>query len=466
VNPRPIVNCDYKSRTSTSPKPATHPLIRYRWPLIATAIVTITITLSLATGDAEAMRSNSATEISQAQQPNIPLALPRNDTLQQLKPVEQTTPLATQPQPQIVRVNSGDSLSVIFSKQGISARQLQEIVALGEQSTALTRLYPGDELRLTVSDEGQLQALQYDIDDAQTLDISRLDGRFQATIIQHPLETRVRHVHGIINSSLFLSAQRAGLSDNLTMKLAGIFGWDIDFALDIRQGDHFSVIYDEIFRDGEKIRDGDIHVAEFSNRKHTYSAVRYTDASNRTDYYTPEGMSMRKAFLRTPVEFSRISSRFSLHRKHPVLNRIRAHKGVDYAAPRGTPIKATGDGKVVFRGTKGGYGKAIILQHGQRYTTLYGHMSRFAKGIRNGKRVRQGQTIGYIGSSGLATGPHLHYEFRLNGVHRNPLTVKFPEASPIDKRYRDDFLAQAKQAMARLALLQAPQQLSMNSAVR
>ena len=237
------------------------------------------------------------------------------------------------------------------------------------------------------------------------------------------------------------------------MELAGIFGWDIDFALDIRQGDSFAVIYEEVFLDGEKVRDGDIIAATFSNRGESYQAIRYTDASNHTDYYSPDGHSMRKAFLRTPVEFSRISSRFSLGRKHPILNTIRAHKGVDYAAPRGTPIKATGDGKVIYRGVKGGYGNVVIIQHGSSYSTLYGHMSRFARGVHSGSHVKQGQIIGYVGSSGLATGPHLHYEFRINGVHRNPLTVKLPDAQPLPKQYMADFQMHANQLVASLDLL-------------
>jgi murein DD-endopeptidase MepM/ murein hydrolase activator NlpD len=239
----------------------------------------------------------------------------------------------------------------------------------------------------------------------------------------------------------------------MIMELAAIFGWDIDFALDIRRGDHFTVVYQEYYLEGKKVRDGDILAAEFTNQGKSYRAIRYVDADGNAGFYTPEGLSLRKAFLRTPVKFSRISSRFTLHRKHPILNRIRAHKGVDYAAPRGTPIRATGDGKVVFRGRKGGYGRTIVIQHGSKYSTLYGHMSRYNGKVKLGRRVRQGQVIGYVGSSGLATGPHLHYEFRIDGVHRNPLTVKLPVAEPIAKRYRDDFQKLATPLIAQLELL-------------
>ncbi|MEJ2115872.1 MAG: peptidoglycan DD-metalloendopeptidase family protein [Gammaproteobacteria bacterium] len=236
---------------------------------------------------------------------------------------------------------------------------------------------------------------------------------------------------GKINHSLFLAGQDAGMSDGLIMELAGIFGWDIDFALDIRQNDTFTVVYEELFLQGEKVGDGNIIAAEFVNNKHTYRAYRYTDNNGKTEFYSPDGKSMRKPFMRTPVDLARISSRFNLKRKHPILNKIRAHKGVDYAAATGTAIKATGDGKVVHRGRKGGYGNTIILRHGNTYTTLYAHMSKYARKTGIGSRVKQGQIIGYIGSTGLATGPHLHYEFRVNGVHRNPLKVKLPSAKPL-----------------------------------
>jgi murein DD-endopeptidase MepM/ murein hydrolase activator NlpD len=237
------------------------------------------------------------------------------------------------------------------------------------------------------------------------------------------------------------------------MELANIFGWDIDFALDIRKGDRFTVLYEEMYVDGEDIGNGTILAAEFVNQGKRYHAVRYTDAGGKTDYYSLDGKSMRKAFLRTPVEFSRISSGFSLGRKHPILNKIRAHKGVDYAAATGTPIKVTGDGKIIFRGKKGGYGNTIIVQHGSKYSTLYAHMSKYRSGLTTGSRVKQGQIIGYIGSSGLATGPHLHYEFRVNDVHRDPLRVKLPGAEPLASKYREDFNKKAEALLAQLDLV-------------
>jgi murein DD-endopeptidase MepM/ murein hydrolase activator NlpD len=208
--------------------------------------------------------------------------------------------------------------------------------------------------------------------------------------------------------------------------------------LDIREGDQFTLIYEELWQGGEKLPDGNILAAEFVNQGESFRAVRFEDSSGRVDYFFPDGKSVRKAFVRAPLSFSRVSSNFNPKRRHPKLNTIRAHRGVDYAAPSGTPIKAAGDGKIIHRGRKGGYGNVVILQHGGNITTLYAHMSRFSK-ARMGSRVRQGDIIGYVGATGLATGPHLHYEYRRNGVHLNPRTVKLPDAKPIDPAYLADF---------------------------
>ncbi|MCU7960706.1 MAG: peptidoglycan DD-metalloendopeptidase family protein, partial [gamma proteobacterium symbiont of Bathyaustriella thionipta] len=262
---------------------------------------------------------------------------------------------------------------------------------------------------------------------------------YKALKIDRPVEKKIRSTNGVIQDSLFAAGHDAGLSDRLTMQLADIFGWDIDFALEIRTGDRFSLIYEEQFVDGKKLRSGPILAAEFINQGHVYKAIRYTDKEGRTAYFSPDGKRMQKAFLRTPVKYARISSRFTRKRWHPVLKKWRSHKGVDYAAARGTPIRATGDGKVIVRGKKGGYGNAIYIQHGRKYTTVYGHLSRFAKRVKKGSKVHQGQIIGYVGSTGLATGPHLHYEFRVNGIHRNPLTVKLPASLPLEKSQMADF---------------------------
>ena len=237
------------------------------------------------------------------------------------------------------------------------------------------------------------------------------------------------------------------------MEMAEIFGWDIDFSLDIRAGDEFLVLYEELYENGDKVGDGNILAAEFINQKKSYRAVRYENPNGRVAYFAPDGLSMRKAFLRSPVKFGRVSSRFNLKRLHPVLHKIRAHRGVDYAAPRGTPIRASGDGKVIFVGRKGGYGRTVMLRHGSTYTTLYAHMNGYAKGVRSGRRVNQGQVIGYIGSSGLATGPHLHYEFRVRGVHRNPLTVKLPQAAPVPREHKHDFIEKTRSFVTQLDVI-------------
>lgn len=344
-----------------------------------------------------------------------------------------------------LEVKKGDTLSHIFKRAGLSAKDVYRFIASGKEAKALERLKPGEKILFDV-ENGQLQQLKREINNIEsTLFVWQEDkGRYLAEHHQKTLQPFTTYTQATINSSLFLSAQEAGLSQKTTMELAQVFGWDIDFALDIRKGDKFSLIYEELYLDGEKVRDGNILAAQFVNQGKVHTAIRYTKQDGRSEFYTPEGDSMRKAFLRTPVDFARISSHFNLRRKHPVLHTIRAHKGTDYAASRGTPIKATGYGKVHYVGRKGGYGRVVILQHGQRYRTLYAHMHRFARGIRHGATVEQGQIIGYVGSSGLATGPHLHYEFYENGRVRNPVTVSLPTAQPVPAKEKDAFLAHAK----------------------
>jgi murein DD-endopeptidase MepM/ murein hydrolase activator NlpD len=332
----------------------------------------------------------------------------------------------------VLTVRSGDSLSILFDSHALKAADWMSLTKLTGDAKRLSRLQPGDTLHLELNDENEIVELALRLNDMNTLHVHRSEtGTFNQTVTKDTVETREVAVTGTIRSSLFLSAKAAGLSDRVTMELTDIFAWDVDFALDIRVGDSYRVIYEEIYREGEKLKDGNILAAEFVNRGNTIRAVRYSDESGRTAYYSPDGEPMKKAFLRSPVDFTRISSRFSTGRKHPILNKIRAHKGVDYAAPRGTPIKAAGSGKVIFAGIKGGYGNVLILQHAGKYTTLYAHLQGFRRGIHRGSSVSQGQTIAYVGSSGLATGPHLHYEFQVNHRHVNPLTVKLPSAPKI-----------------------------------
>jgi murein DD-endopeptidase MepM/ murein hydrolase activator NlpD len=336
-------------------------------------------------------------------------------------------------------VQRGDTLEELFRRNGLDLTDLAAIVDMPEVGSGLKRIKPGDRLEITHR-QGEVLALRRELDDIKVLSITRGTTGFEATTLERTVDIRTSGAHGVIASSLFEAGVAAGMSDKLTMAMAGIFEWDIDFIQDVREGDEFTVIYEEIWRDGAKLRNGEIVAAEFINQGKVYRAARFRDATGRSDYFTPDGHSMRKAFLRAPLEFTRISSNFNPSRRHPVLNTIRAHRGVDYAAPTGTPIRAAGDGKVAFRGVQGGYGNVIVLQHGNNITTLYGHMSRFAS-AKLGSRVRQGEIIGYVGKSGLATGPHLHYEYRVDGVHRNPLTAIKPPADPVPAEYRENFVA-------------------------
>jgi len=366
----------------------------------------------------------------------------------------QETSEAAQPTSQstveTITIKKGDTLSGLFSKRKLNA-ELHKIMQLGDKVKELKSVYPGQKLHFHLSDEN-LVGIELETNVNRRLKVVKTNSDYLVDEVVRDFEVRTQVASSTIDNSLFLAGQRAGLSAAVIMELANIFGWDIDFALDIRTGDQFSVVYEEKYLDGEKIKDGAIIAAEFVNAGESYRAVRYTDSKGDTDYYSQNGRSMRKPFLRTPVDFARISSRFNLKRKHPILNKIRAHKGVDYAASTGTPIKSSGDGKVVHRGNKGGYGRTIIVKHGSRYSTLYAHMHKYARNTQVGKRVKQGQIIGYVGKSGLATGPHLHYEFRVNGVHRNPLTVKLPDASPLPKSEMQRFKTATAEQFARLDL--------------
>ncbi len=339
-----------------------------------------------------------------------------------------------------VTVRRNDTLDRIFHRMQISRADLATLRALPGLRQDLDDLRPGETLSL-VHRSGELLGLTRRLSLAETLTVERSGPGFQARRIENPLETRVRTVSGTIDHSLFEAMDQAGAHEQTVIALADIFQWDIDFVNELRPGDSFTVTYEEIEQNGRYAQDGPILAARFVNRGREYFAVRYVAPDGRAGYYTPEGRSLRRAFLRTPLKFTRVSSPFNLHRFHPILHRIRAHTGVDYAAPMGTPVHAAGDGKVVFAGRKGGYGNAVEIDHGRGITTVYGHLSRFAHGIRAGRRVSQGETIAFVGMTGLATGPHLHYEYRVNGVYKNPQTVRLPDAAPISPGLRADFLA-------------------------
>jgi murein DD-endopeptidase MepM/ murein hydrolase activator NlpD len=362
------------------------------------------------------------------------------------------TPPEATPDSVEVTVQRDDTLDRIFRRFGIEPGALAELRSLPDARKALDILRPGDIITLTHAN-GALQSINRSISDTLTLSIARESGRFAVNFIENPLEIEVAGNRARIDSSMFEAGRRAGMSAETIMVLANeIFGWDVDFALDIREGDEFSALYQRKFQDGRYVNDGRVLAAEFVNQGKVHRAVWFESADGAVrGYFTPDGRGMRKAFLRAPLDFTRISSVFNPRRVHPISGRLRAHKGIDYAAPTGTRIWAAGDGRIQFAGRKGGYGNAIIIDHGRGVSTLYGHMSRFAKSGRTGRTVRQGEVIGYVGSTGASTGPHLHYEYRVKGVHKNPATIPLPRTE-IPAQYVAEFRSRAEIALAQLDL--------------
>ncbi len=347
-------------------------------------------------------------------------------------------------------IQPGDRLDAIFKSKGVAPRELFKVTSAEPHGKRLHHIYPGHRVQFGFDDDNVLQEFTYTPGPLQTLQFRRVGDVFQSTELLREPDTELKFGSSVIEHSLFVASQRAGFSDALTMELAHIFQWDIDFVLDIRQGDSFSVLYQEEYLDGERIGHGDILAAEFINQGETYRAVLYEDAQGRRSYYDPSGRNMRKAFLRAPVEFSRISSNFNLRRVHPLFKKRMPHRGIDYAATAGTPILAAGDGRVYKASRTQPNGNFLIINHGEQFQTKYLHLSRFAKGIRTGSKVTQGQVIGYVGATGWATAPHLHYEFLVNGVHQNPRTVRLPDAQPIADSERERFLQHAQPIFAKL----------------
>jgi murein DD-endopeptidase MepM/ murein hydrolase activator NlpD len=351
-----------------------------------------------------------------------------------------------------VVVQRNDTLDQIFRRLELSLTDLANIRALDSARAALDRLRPGD--ALTIARRGdQIMELLRPLSLNQTLKVARVsDDNFVASVEEVPLTRRTVTTGGTIESSLFAAGSAAGLHDATTMALAEVFRWDVDFVLDLRAGDSFTLIYEQVERDGQIVADGDILAAEFINDGQRYRALRYTTADGKADFYTPEGVSLRKAFLKAPVQFSRISSVFNPRRHHPVLNRIRAHRGVDYAAPSGTPVRAAGAGRVQYRGVKGGFGNVIEIAHAGGVVTRYGHLSRFSRGVAHGGRVEQGEVIGFVGRTGLATGPHLHFEYIERGVFLDPQKAmrRAEPGSPIPAPQRFAFALQTTPLIAQL----------------
>ena len=346
-----------------------------------------------------------------------------------------------------VRIASGQTLGGVFADLGLPASDMQRVLEVPEANQLASRLRVGSELAFEISADGELKGLRFDHDETKRVQLAVTERGIERQVIERLVERRVVVAGGTIRSSLFADGAKAGLGIGVMSDMVKALQFDIDFAQDIRDGDTFQIVYEELWREGERIRDGGVVAVNFINQGKPYTAVRF-ERNGQSEFFDLDGRPLRKSFMRTPIEFARLSSGFGA-RRHPILGRMRMHKGVDYAAPTGTPIFAAGDARVKFVGWQGGYGRTVILDHGNGITTLYAHMSRFGQ-YRVGQRVQQGRTIGYVGTSGLSSGPHLHYEFRVNGVHRNPLTVTMPKPEPLKGPALAEFRRATAPALAQL----------------
>jgi murein DD-endopeptidase MepM/ murein hydrolase activator NlpD len=351
-----------------------------------------------------------------------------------------------------VTVRQGHTLDAIFKQQGFPISLLHEIVSLNGETRGLTKIRPGDIFEFQSEPDGLFRQMRYAVDEANYLIVRHEGASLTAELQPRDVFSEVAEAEGIIQSSLFTAGKQAGLSDAMVMELAGIFGWDIDFVLDIREGDRFMVVYEKIYRDGEFLRDGRILGATFINQGERFQAI-YFENGDIAGYYAPDGRNMRKAFLRAPLNFAYISSGFNPKRMHPVLKRVRPHNGIDYYAPRGTPVYAAGDGTVTRSGYSAANGNHVFIKHANGIETKYLHFTKTA--VKNGQKVKQGQTIGYVGSTGLASGPHLHYEFVVNGVHRNPRTVPLPKVEPLQGATLNSFHSLASPMLTQLSRLES-----------
>lgn len=352
-----------------------------------------------------------------------------------------------------VRIQRNDSVASLLARLKISNQDMTNFLRDARNIKIMRRLVPGKTIHAQTTAAGELLTLRYLPSGSEQLLIKKIDGIFKVDKLPVKRETHIQMKSGVIKSSLFAATDGANVPDSVAIQIAEIFASDIDFHRDLRKEDRFKVVYESHYSIGEPTGTGRVLAVEFVNKGKPYQAVYFEANDKERGYYTPEGKNLRREFLRSPLKFSRISSGFSRSRYHPVLKKWRAHKGVDYAAPRGTPVRATANGTVAVSTRQRGYGKLIILKHRGRYSTAYAHLSAFAKGLRKGKRVNQGDIIGYVGSTGMATGPHLHYEFRINGVQRNPQRVVMPAAIPLSAKNIPAFKKYAKPLMARLHML-------------
>lgn len=412
--------------------------------LLILGLVSAIVGLALLPSEkATASKDNSANALEIGKRYELQVKVDDNEKLTELNSEQAAAKL---PEYELIdhEVRNGDNLALIFKRAGFSAQTLHKLVNTNAETRKLTKIHPGEILSFATAEDGSLAQLRYVISKTDTLYVTLNDeGNYDTSIDSKEIETLSKSAGGEISNSFWTSGIAAGLSERQIMNFADIFGWDVDFANDIRKGDQFGLIYEAHYVDGEYIGDGKIIAAEFINQGERYTAIRHTDGN----FYTPEGRSMKKAFLRAPVNFKYISSSFNPRRLHPVTKTVKPHNGIDYAARTGTPVVSSGNGKVIRAGYSKYNGNYVFISHGTQYVTKYLHLNK--KMVRTGQKVKQGQKIGTVGATGRVTGPHLHYEFLVNGVHRNPKTVKLPKSEPLPrdelakfKPIADNFLAQ------------------------
>lgn len=461
---------DHPDHTETGTRPmmetpdqATHPKRSRHEHWLMASLVTATIVLTAAIAPGFAQSELGDQEVQRWVQP---LSLPQGPAAElESGAPESTAPLPVAPRETVwheIDIQPGQTMGAVFASLNLSSRLLHAMLQEPSLRGPLSRIRTGQRFSFEIDAAGDLRTLRFERDEASFLAIHiEDDGRFREEVTEREIQHRVQMAGAVIDQSLVGAAAIAGIDYGTVLELAKVFGYDIDFTRDLRLGDRFEVVYEEVYRDGVRLRSGDIIAARFVNQGKAYHAFRYTFADGRNEYFDLEGRPMKKSFLRVPVEFTRISSQFTTGRKHPILGTMRAHRGVDYAARSGTPIMAAGDGRVSFAGWQNGYGRTVIIDHGRGYTTLYAHMSRLG-GYKVGARVRQGNTIGYVGMTGLATGPHLHYEFRIKGAHRDPLKVTLPKPEPLPRTELARFQQQTAPLLAKLDLLDGQRRYAAN----
>ncbi len=422
-----------------------HKRIKLHWLAIASGI--LALVLFLAVNETPQAETRPVVLSTITEEVSLPLPSPTLDRNEAFWQIEQ--------------VRQDDTLLTLFRRMNIRDEDAIKFLMLSPDAHALnTQLIPGHTVETKTNAQGKLLYLEYELDAENILVAGLTSGGYVVATKKLLLESQQVLKSAVIRDTLFGATDDAGIPDQIAIQIAEILSSEIDFYQDLRSGDRFHVIYEAFYNAGEMMKTGNVLAVEFVNNGTTYQAIHFGDASGKYAYYTPEGKSLHKTFLRSPLEYTRISSSFSAGRYHPILQRMKAHRGVDMAAPTGTRVKASGDGKVAFMGKKGGYGNVVILNHPNGISTVYGHLSRFSDAIRKGDTVNQGDIIGYVGMTGLATGPHLHYEFLVNGNHRDPMKVALPQSVPIDDNFKSEFNAHSLTMIAKLEMLKQRMQLA------